>query len=355
MVLFGLRGVGSGNACLPVVDIFMAEGIPVSVYAEEPAYGRFKDRYLFISECKMDDLLDSIEPSLVVVTSAAVGGAVPVDMTNKAKERNLPVVLVEDMWASHSSFNWSLLPNGVCVIDEFAKGLILRSWPDYPESHIHITGAPVFDKFVDIETESAKYKLREVLDLHENWPVIFFTGENWGMTQAISMFVESLNSLDVPAYLILRDHPTIISPKAPDEYKQIYREYHAALKNLKIGTIVDSSQLTSDEVNAGSDIVVGICSTMLTEACYLRKSVLNIWTPEIGQILFEKAGNTFAELPITNLGASFKAQSAGEIMSYFQKIFAGDTAAMFQSQQKHFRADGLSGRRVAEAILKYYI
>ena len=354
MILFGLRGIGSGNACLPAITMLKDSGIPVSIYAEAPAYDRFKDKHKLINECDMDSLFKSVKPSLVTVTCSATGGAVPTDMSNKAKQINLPVVLVEDAWSSHSSFKWNHLPDGVCVVDEFAKNLILQSWPGYPESHIHITGAPVFDKFVNIQTESAKHKLRESLCLNENWPIIFFTGEVHGMTQAVSILVSALNNFDAPVYMILRDHPTIILPKAPDEHKKIYLEYHGILKTLKVGIVVDSSKFTSDEVVAGSDIVVGICSTMLAEACYLRKSVLNIWTPEIGQILFGVAGNTFSELPTTNLGASFKVQSAEEIINYLHKIITGDTKAMLQAQQKHFRADGLSGSRVANAILSYY-
>ena len=320
MILFGLKGVGSGNACLPSVTILINKGIPVSVYAEAPAYDRFKDKFQLIAECDVDCLLEAVNPSLVVVTSAAVGGAVPIGLTDKAKQIGLPVVLVEDMWSSHSSFNWNFWPDGVCVVDEFAKSLILRSWPNYPESHIHITGAPVFDKFIDVETESAKYKLRQALGLCENWPIIFFTGEVWGMTQAVSMFVKALNIFGDPVYLILRDHPTIKLPTAPDEYTRVYLEYHEVLRNLKLGTVVDSSKLTSDEVIAGSDTVVGICSTMLVEACYLRKPVLNIWTPEIGQILFGVAKNTFAEMPTTNLGASLRAESVQDAHNQTKKL-----------------------------------
>ena len=47
MILFGLRDIGSSNACFPVIKIIKDEGIPVSVYAEGPAYQRFKDKFSF--------------------------------------------------------------------------------------------------------------------------------------------------------------------------------------------------------------------------------------------------------------------------------------------------------------------
>ena len=50
MILFGLRDVGSGNACLPTVKKLKDMGIPVSVYAEGAARERFKDEFQFISE-----------------------------------------------------------------------------------------------------------------------------------------------------------------------------------------------------------------------------------------------------------------------------------------------------------------
>ena len=121
MILFGLRGIGSANACLPTVPILNNRGISVSVYAEEPAYGRFSDKFALIPESAWDGLLDSVRPSLVVATCATVGGNIPNNLIYEAKQRELPVVLVEDNWNSHSSFSWEILPYGVCVVNEFAK------------------------------------------------------------------------------------------------------------------------------------------------------------------------------------------------------------------------------------------
>lgn len=353
MILFGLRGVGSGNACLPAVKI-LKETVPVSVYAEEPAFSRFRDHFDLIPESEWEGLLDRFHPSLVVATCATIGGNIPKHLIHEAKKRNLPVVLVEDNWNSHSSFDWPILPDGVCLVNEFAKKLLLQSWPRYPESNIHITGAPVFDKYSKAQTENAGSRLRRFLCLDEDWPVVFFIGENWGMPQAVSMLVYALNIINLPVYFILRDHPTMVAPNAPDEYKHLYAEYHDVLKKLWVGPVIDSRELTSNEVLAGSDVVVGICSTMLEEACYLRQPVINVWTPEIGQILFDKARYTYEEQPITYLGASLKAESVKEIRSCLQRILAGDTVAMLQAQQKHFQTDGLSGERVAKAILNYY-
>lgn len=354
MILFGLRDIGSVNACLPVVTILKDKGISVSVYAEGPASENLKDKPFYITGYRISDLLDLVNPSLVVATSVRIGGAVPIDLNKEAKQRNLPVVLVEDIWASHSAFTWDILPDGVCVVDEFAKSLILRSWPGYPESRIHVTGMPVFDRYVNVQVKSAKRKLREILELNENWPVVFFPGQIWGMTQAISMLVKALNSFDFPVYLILRNHPGIILSKAPDKYRQIYAGYQRTLRGLQKGAVVDSSQLNSDEVLTGSDIIVGIYSTMTVEACYLRKPVLTIWTLEIGQFLLRLTHNTLAEWPITNLGASLRARNVLEIKSCLRKIITGDTSAMRKAQEKHFKADGLSSSRVAQVILSYY-
>ena len=168
------------------------------------------------------------------------------------------------------------------------------------------------------------------------------------------MFIEALNGFDAPVYLILKDHPTITLSKATDEYKRIFVEYQEVLKNLRVGMIVNSSDLTSQEVCAGSDIVVGMYSTMTVEACYMRKPMLTIWTPEIEQSLLKVLNNTLSEWPLSNLGASLRAGTVPEIKNCLQKIITGDTAAMLNAQQKHFQADGLSGHRVAEAILSYY-
>lgn len=356
MVLFGLRDIGSVNACLPVITILKDRGIPVSVYAEGAALDRLAGSLALITKQDINSLLESIVPLLVIVTPSTPtpGAIVPIELTDRAKQKNIPVIFVEDNWSGHSSQSWNFMPDAVCVVDDFARKLVKKSWPYYPESNIHVTGAPVFDKFVSVDRESAKHKLRVALNLNENWPVIFFAGEVWGMTEAVPMFIKALNNLGVPIYLILRDHPNIVLSDAPDEFKRIYSKYSESLKNLKIGEIIDSRKLTSEEVNSGADVVVGICSTMLVEACYMRKPVLSIWTPEIGQALFEVAQNTFAEMPITNLGSALKAESVDEIKSCLRQILDGNTISMAKAQEEHFKTDGLSGRRLAEAILKYY-
>lgn len=348
MILFGLRDVGSVNACLPVLKILKDRRIPVSVYAEGPAHERFKDKFSFIPECRTDNLLDSVRPSLVVVTCAIVGGSVPITLTCEAKKRNLSVVLIEEMWVGHSAFEWNVLPDSVCVYDEFAKDMLLKSWPNYSEFSIHVTGSPVFDKFVDVDAGSARHKLRENLGLSENWPTVFFPGTGLvsGMVQVIRMLVEALNSLNIPVFLILRDHPSVTFSKAS--------EYREMLRSLKIGTVVDSSHLTSNEVNAGSDIIVGTFSTMTLEACYMRKPVLIIWTPEISRTLVEATNGALTVWPITNLGAALKAESVEEIKIGLLNIVAGDTEDMRLAQEAHCKTDGLSGKRVAEAILAHY-
>jgi len=356
VILFGLRDAGSINACLPVITVLKDKGIPVSVYAEGLAPEHLKDKLVFIPECKVGDLLDFVGPVLVVVTVANrnQGGSIPIDLNNEAKRRNLPTVLVEEVWGGHAASRWNILPDGICVCDEFAKHLILKSWPDYPKVHVHVTGMPVFDKYFEVKTNIARYKLRNTLGLNENWPVVFFAGQAWGMPQAVKMFVEAVNSFDKPFYLILADHPAVTFPKATDEFKKIYLEYRKELDYLRVGEVIDHGDFTSGEIMAGSDLVVGIYSTMTVEACYLRKPVLIIWTPEIGQSLIKARNNIMAEWPIVSLGAALKAESTKEIKSCLQKIFAGDTVATLKAQQKHFRTDGLSGERVAKAILSYY-
>lgn len=348
MVLFGLRDVGSVIACSPAIEVFKDKGIPTMIYAEGPSRERLKGKFSFVSDCLIGDLFDSVRPSLVVATCATKGGAIPIILTTEAKLRNIPVVLVEDMWAGHSAFVWNVLPDGICVTDEFSKSLVVKSWTGYSESRIHITGAPVFDKFIGISTEPARYNLRKLLRLNEGWPVVFFPGTGLiaGMTQVIRMLVEALNKLAAPVYLILRDHPSVAFCDISG--------YRDELKNLKIGQVIDSSKLTSNEVNAGSDIVVGTFSTMTVEACYMRKPVLIISIPETKKILAEATNNTLTEWPLVNLGASLKAENIEETKACLRKIIEGDIATMFQAQQKHFKTDGLSGQRVAESILGYY-
>lgn len=348
MILFGLRDIGSANACFPVIKMLKDADISVSVYAEGPVYERFKDEFLFFSDCGISDLLDLIKPSLVVTTCAIPGGSVPITLTREAKKINLRVVLIEEMWAGHSAFTWNIMPDGVCVCDEFAKRMILKSWSGYFENNVYITGSPVFDKFVDVDTSSAGSKLCVGLNLSESWPVVFFpaTGLTAGMRMIVRMIVDALNNLDMPVYFILKDHPSVSGEQAS--------EYRGELENLKVGQVIDPAAFTSNEINAGSDIVVGTFSTMTVEACYMRKPVLIISTEEINQLLSESTHNALRQWPLIDLGAAFKAGTVKETTDGLAKILRGDIMVMRYAQEQHFKTDGLSAGRVAETILKYY-
>lgn len=358
MLLAGIKDVGSANAVFPVLRELQKNSRNILVYADGVSAEKFKDEYPLISaSCSFEKVLDwfsyehGVSAAILGISSA--GGVIPVAFTNVCKKRGIPIIAVEDYWASHCMVNWEELPDLVCVQDDFAKRLLLESWGfrGYSSNQVIVTGQPAFDRFKDTDCRSANKQLRQSLKLNQDWPIIFFPGQIYGMAEALPIVVDALNSISRPVYFIMRDHPRVSSPNATQEFKQIYKVYKDIPDKLNIGQLVDSSSLkSSDLCNAGADIVIGMYSTMLVEACYMRKPTIVVWTPDGQAGLEMESDNKLHKNPIAVLGAALEVSSLSDLIKAFNLIYNGDISDMCNAQKLHCKADGQSATRVVRVV-----
>lgn len=364
MILFGMKDMGGANAILNVVKRHPSHD--QVLYADGTSFDRFKNDYPLISASfAPDKILDWFRPKVVITTTCSPGGLVPVALVRAAKERSIKTIVVQDFWGNHlkhkfwdpdnSQYVERSLPDLICVQDEFAKTLVLLNWPGYEEKNILVTGQPAFDRLRDADCDTARRELKETLGLTENWPIVYFSGQLWGMPEAVRATISALNLLGSPVYFILRDHPRIFSQQTPEEVRRIFFEYKDIPQELKHGKVVDSSQIKlGNLISFGADVIMGMYSTAIIEGCYLNKNCLTVWTPGVKDILLMETGNTLHDFPPALCGASLRGTSAEELAANFEKIFRYDTAEMCDAQRKYYFNDGKAALRVYDEIVKIY-
>lgn len=360
IILFGMKDIGGANAVLPVAAVCSGPN-DVLFYADGVSFDRFKTEYpLIFTACSPSAMLIWIRPRVVVTTTCSPGGVVPVELVIAAKNAGIPVVAIQDSWGNHLKHelwgdaekrNRKYLPDVMCVQDEFARQLVVESWPEFEPDRVIVTGSPAFDRLHGIDCAAAKANLRLALDLAEDWPIVHFYGQSWGMPEALRATMDALNRIQEPVYFILRDHPRVVAADASEEFREIYAAYRDIPRGLKYGKVVDSSSMmSSDPVNAGADIVMGMYTTTILEACYLRKNCLSVWVPSAQAALAMETNGILTEFPPAALGACFSGTTADEIAVRFEQIFSGGITEMRAAQEKHFSADGKSAFRVHDVI-----
>ncbi len=357
-----MKDIGGANAILPVAMEFAGQyGVldPI-LYADGVSFDRFKNEYPLIwAACNPSRTLGFMRPRVVVTTTCSPGGVVPMELVIAANEMWIPVVVVQDYWGNHLKHEmWGdlgqspeYLPDVICVQDDFARNLVLATWPHMPEHGVIVTGQPAYDRLKRIDCQNARYHLRQTLGLTEDWPVIHFSGQIWGMPEAVRATIDAFNLVGKPVYLVMRDHPRLFASNAPLEFREIFAAYRDIPGELRQGKVVHSSSvMPGTPVDTGADVVVSMYSGALVEACYLRKDSVCVWVPETQAALATETHDALSDFPPAALGACLRGTNADELAACFERIFSGDTVEMRAAQEQHFVSDGQSARRVADVI-----
>lgn len=352
-ILACMRQIGGANSIVPVAHNLRA-GNDVFFYSQGLAYQKFSSDLPLISADSISpsELLYWIWPDVIVSECVAPeeNAIIPRRIAQSAKDVDIPLVVVQDFWASGLSVVWESLPDVMCVQDKLAQDLVHRAWPKMLDRKVIITGQPAFDNLVNVNCEEEKAALKKIYGLKENWPIVHYSGGFKGIAESAACLVGALNQLREPVYLFIRFHPRMTDPNASAEWQEEYRRYQELNPQLVYGESVDSSdKKISDLINAASDIVVGAYPTMIVQACFLRKACLSI-TNLAAQEYFEmETAHTLKAFPPVMLGCCYAAQNVEEVVSSLEKIFSGTT--LRESQEEHFVTDGRSAERVANTIL----
>lgn len=355
MILVAMKNIGGANAILPVASFLKKKyAEPVVLYADGVSYERFKAEYPLISVvCDYKMLLEWYQPRVIIMTTDSPGGVVPLPLLMAAKAREIPVVAVQDFWGNHARHEWPVRPERICVQDDYAKRLVLESWPSYPPEYVWVTGQPAFDRLYEVDGKKARIELRQKFWLTEPWPFVYFSGQAWGMPEALAATINALNLLGQPVYFFLQEHSRVVdpsceTPETADQFRSIRRAYLQEMRNLEYGALVDIQ--SNDLLIRGADVTVGMYSTSIVKCCYLKKDCISVWVPAARKALEGETKGALSEFPPAALGACFSGINADEIAACFNSVFRGATAGIRNAQCRHYNSDGKAAERIARMV-----
>lgn len=303
---------------------------------------------LFQSVASVEEIIEfigTLRPRTVLTSWCTEIGRAAVPVLN---ERGVLTALVEDSWWHGGVLDQLSLverPRLVCVGTEYDRNRALVAWFGCPDHRVQVTGWPAFDRYARLNASAIARDGRKELGLYGDWPIIFLGVDNLsGSGQMVVDFVECLNEIGQPVYLVPGFHPAF-DRRVPEE-RPVTEE---ALGRFKSGVLVGRGTVETTKLVATADIVTAMFSTVLTEAAVLRKQAIAILYSDTG-LRHMQAEMGVEEFSLVALGCAAKAGNRGELREILERAL-GPGLELEKAQRRTFRLDGLNARRVAELII----
>ena len=304
------------------------------------------------NESAVVDVFVNSKPDFLVsaISSLTHGPYVNNAFLEIARERNVPVICLQDIWGNHRMpQNKDIMSriNAVCVMDEYAASL----WrEDGFAKDIFITGSPAFDRFVVLDVKKERARLRAQLHLDDTDRVILFAGQ--GTPQHIeadkktfAFITQAIRRLSAgtPVKLIARYHPRAIETG-------YYEEYAHGIEMINTSGL--HAQF-SDEILPIADVIVSMFSTNLVHACYVRIPGVSVLSPEWGRAILNNIGLDDFPPNTMRATAGIYGSDPVELTDIFTKIFSDESfrSRMKKAQEDNFSLDAKAAERAKNAII----
>jgi hypothetical protein len=314
-------------------------------------FGKIKED-LDINECRR--YLHQLGASLVFVGVSA--HKTLHSMVSAAKSMCIPSLGFLDCWRHYrrrfidAKGEMSFLPDYLAIIDQQAKEEAIAE--GLPAERLIITGSPAFDTLVQDELPSpakAKERIMARYEFPSPAKFVLFASQPFSLVHGLDCdstghpgFIEhdilkillfALEKLEgkkggQKINLLIRSHPK----ENPEELLELS-------KQSLIETRLSTSRDYRDELMA-ADLVVGINSTLLIEACYLNQITISIqpdmrWTET---------------LPTNRGGLSIPIYSKSLVLPTLEKyLFDENARADHKKKLAGFYPDGMATNRLARA------
>ena len=170
LVVFG--DIGSAKEMVPVLKVLEERGIKVSYVADPKGkaatdvLGKAGIPYE-TKEPADSDTRDLDAYDLILVGTSATANSFQVAWTKYAREKNIPVLWIEDLYGTGSRKNSQIVsPDTMLVVDEVAKQIAKTVRPNLD---VRVVGKPTFGALPDeVGAVSIRNKVREKLGLTES-------------------------------------------------------------------------------------------------------------------------------------------------------------------------------------------
>lgn len=200
-----------------------------------------------------------------------------------ARNLGIPSVSILDFWSNYSlRFSdergaLSCLPDAIIIMDEQAKSEMIAE--GFPEDRLLVMGQPAFDSLPRSKsafTENKKLELRHDLGVSSNEKLVVF------VSQPLRQVLNGKTTLGFDEHEVLRDLIFALEPLSeqspisllirphPREEVSDYDKYHSDRIPIQV-----SNDGESHSLYLSADLVVGMNSVALVEACHLDCHVLS--------------------------------------------------------------------------------
>jgi len=346
-LLVSTRDPGSGNALLPVLkELAGDQGLRIDVVtdgrAQEIIQNNFQTENITPENMVLEADNVTGTPKAILIDRSSEPG---IDTYVTATFPEVPKILVEDYYANTIYFLSELikrnlpLPEKICVMDEGAKEIIIKKFPDLEEM-IEVTGQPAFDRFIKEDTEKLALEVKSKLGLQPTDKLVSFMSTK-DEPEKIRIMAEALKGIAGDFYFAFRRHPR--DNVSYEIYKKILTD--AGIR------VIDTNELSTSDVGAASDVVLTTWSTEGLHAIYRRKPTVHITDRN-----FRIPESFDLPLPPVKLEASVGIDKIDELARVLPQLLDPNSTLndkLIKKMKEHYPADGKNAKRVADIVRRY--
>jgi len=354
---------GGTNAIVPVIKQLHSEKKgDVLVFAYRQAIDiMLKNNISFstldenITDSTIRDVLHRNTPAIIVTGTSFKPIGIEVKFIRAARKLKTPTLSILDFWTNYSlrfsddRGDLKYVPDKIAIMDEVAYiEMIAEGF--HPDSLI-VTGQPAFDTLgeckLNFNNETLR-KIRRDFHIHANELFVVFVSQPlsllYGDDESNPLFLgytekTVLNNLITALDQIAQDcnkHIVLLIRPHPREKPGVYENI---ISNF-IRVIV-SNEGNPRDIMMASNLVIGMNTVLLVEACYLGCIVVSM-----------QPGLRFKDsLPTNNKGYSIPVYSKEKLIDTLRMTLMNpDIQSKMKKKMEHFKQDGHATDRVVNII-----
>lgn len=353
---------GGANAIVPVIKRLRSEKEDVQVFAYLQAIGIMEKNNILFSSIDekitlpdIQEILQKNHPAILVTGTSFNTIDLEIKFIKVAQKLAIPTLAVLDFWSNYSLRFYDMqeerryIPDKIAIMDEIAYSEMIAE--GFRPDLLIVTGQPAFDALagfkLNFDTEK-RQKIRRDLTIHAHELMVVFVSQPlskiYGDDESNPRFLgytektvlkNLIAALEIQSHDCKKDITLIIRPH-PSEKTDAYEK----IASKSIRTIVTKVGNPRDIVMA-SDLVVGMNTELLVEACYLGCMVVSI-----------QPGLRFKDvLPTNRSGFSIPVYSEEKIVDTIRVMLTSpEIRADMRDKLDHFKQDGHATDRVVNTI-----
>src|SRR3989344_6504241 len=334
-VLVATRYPGCANALLPVMrELLTDQSVEMDIVTDGRAQEIIQSNFSVVDVTPkytafVSDEIVSLPKVILSDKSSSEAG---INTYVAATFLDVPQVLVEDYYGTANDLLQKMkdrkipLPRKICVMDECAKEIVVRRFPDL-EGIVEVTGQPIYDKYFMEDTEKRAVEVKARLGLGPADKLVSYMS-TLDEPEKIQQVAHALSGLAKNFYFVFRRHPR--DNTSYETFKKLLVE--AGIR------VIDADTFTTDEIGAASDVVLTTWSTAGLEGVYRGKPTVHLVDPT-----FRVSEDLELPLPQVKLGASVGINQASELTALMPQLLDTDSPLnknLKHKMDEHYRADG---------------